>query len=142
VSSYRADATGMSGDSSDESRFVLRTFRAGLLARVGVYGIVSDSVVQRRREIGIRIALGTQRRNIVMATMQNEMSAVTLRGVVGFVSSVSLARVYADLLYGLHGTDYPSAALAFIVLSCVSLVSSLIPILRVIRASVTHLLVE
>lgn len=115
---------------------------AGLLACVGVYGIVSDSVVQRRREMGIRMALGAQRWNILKVAIQNEMAAVMLGGAVGFVFSLGMARVYAHLLYGLHGTDYSSAAIALIVLACITIASSLIPTLRVIKVSVAHLLIE
>jgi putative ABC transport system permease protein len=113
---------------------------AGVLAGVGVYGLVSDSAVQRRREMGIRMALGAQRRNILIVTMQNEMSAVALGGIMGLLCAIGLARVYARTLYGLHATDYLSAAMAFVVLSCVTLASSLIPILRSMKVSVARLL--
>jgi putative ABC transport system permease protein len=113
---------------------------AGVLAGVGVYGLVSDSVVQRRRQMGIRMALGARQRNILIVTIQNEMSAVALGGIIGFVCSIGLARAYAHTLYGLQATDYLSAAMAFAVLSCVTLASSLVPVLRATKVSVARLL--
>lgn len=115
---------------------------AGLLACVGVYGIVSDSVVQRRREMAIRMALGAQRWNILSVAIHKEMRAVILGGVIGLFFSLGLARVYAHLLYGLHGTDYRSMATAFLILSSVTLSSGLLPVLRVVKVPVAHLLLE
>lgn len=115
---------------------------AGLLACVGVYGVVSDSVVQRKREMGIRMALGAQRWNILKVSIQNEIGAVMLGGAVGFVVSLGMARVYAHLLYGLQGIDYPSALTALVVLSSVTIASSFVPVLRVIKVSVAKLLLE
>lgn len=66
------------------------------------------------------MALGAQRGNVVLLTMQGEMSAVMLGGFVGLLFSVSLAHAYAHLPYGLQGIDYISATAALVGLSSVS----------------------
>jgi hypothetical protein len=115
---------------------------AGLLASVGVYGLVSDSVVQRRREIGIRMALGAQRNNVLFLMIKGEMRAVTLGGFFGILFSLGMTRVYAHLLYGLQGIDFLSVATAFAILISVSLATSIIPTMTATRAPVTELLGE
>lgn len=115
---------------------------AGLLACVGAYGLVSDSVVQRRREMGIRMALGAQRQSILVVAMQNEMAAVGLGGCVGLVLSIGLTHVCAHILYGLGGTDYASVAIAFILLCSVSWASSVFPAAKLIGIPIARLLNE
>lgn len=115
---------------------------AGLLVSVGFYGLVSDSVIERRREMGIRMALGAQRRNILIVTMQNEMSAMLLGGMSGLLLCIALATVYAHLLYGLRGLDYGSIASAFILLCGASAASSLLPVSRLSNIPIARLLLE
>ncbi|HTU33386.1 MAG TPA: FtsX-like permease family protein [Candidatus Acidoferrum sp.] len=115
---------------------------AGLLACVGAYGLVSDSVVQRRREMGIRMALGAQRQNVLVLAMRNEIAAVGLGGCVGLVLSLELTHVYAHILYRLSGTDYVSVAVAFILLCSVSWASSFVPAAKVIGIPIARLLAE
>ncbi|MGH9744352.1 MAG: FtsX-like permease family protein, partial [Candidatus Acidiferrum sp.] len=115
---------------------------AGLLAAVGVYGLVSDTVVQRRREIGIRMALGAQRRSVLLLIIQGEMSAITLGGFLGIALSFGLMHVYAHFLYGLQGIDFLSLTTALAVLISVSLATSIIPAMTAAQAPVTELLGE
>lgn len=115
---------------------------AALLATVGVYGLVSDSVVQRRREIGIRIALGALRRNVLLLIVHGEMSAVTAGALLGILLSLGVMRLYVHLLYGLSGMDFVSLALAFCILVSASLATSVVPALRTADAPVTELLNE
>jgi putative ABC transport system permease protein len=115
---------------------------AGFLASVGVYGLVSDSVVQRRREIGIRMALGAQPKSVLFLMIQGEMSAVTLGGFLGLLVSLGMMHVYVHLLYGLQGIDFLSVATAFAILISVSLATSIFPTLNATQATITKLLVE
>jgi len=115
---------------------------AGFLASVGVYGLVSDSVVQRRREIGIRMALGAQRKSVLFLMIQGEMSAVTLGAFLGVLFSLGMIHVYVHLLYGLQGIDFLSLATAFAILISVSLATSIVPTLNATQAPVTKLLSE
>src|SRR5260370_40298046 len=73
------------GDAKTGPRFTMLVFSvfvvfACFLASVGVYGLVSDSIAQRRREIGIRMALGAQRKTVLRLITQGEMSAILLGG--------------------------------------------------------------
>jgi putative ABC transport system permease protein len=113
---------------------------AGFLASVGVYGLVSDSVVQRRREIGIRMALGAQQKSVLFLIIQGEMSAVMLGGFLGMLFSLGMIHVYVHLLYGLQGVDFLSLATAFAILISVGLATSIVPTLNATRAPVTKLL--
>lgn len=115
---------------------------AGFLASVGVYGLVSDCVVQRRREIGIRMALGAQPKSVLFLMIQGEMSAVTLGGFLGVLFSLGMIHVYVHLLYGLQGIDFLSLAIAFAILISVSLATSIAPTLNATHAQVTKLLNE
>ena len=134
-------------DATIGPRFVMFLFSmfgvfAGFLASVGVYGLVGDSVAQRRREIGIRMALGAQRESVVYLVTRDEMSAVILGGLFGFVSSVGLAHVTAHLMYGLRGIDILSVAAAFAVLCLIGVTTSLIPTLGLTRVPPADLLTE
>jgi ABC-type antimicrobial peptide transport system permease subunit len=115
---------------------------AGFLASLGVYGLVSDSVAQRRREIGIRMALGAQRRSVVYLVTLGEMSSIILGGFLGLVLSVGLAHAYTYLLYGLRGVDFLSVAVAFVVLCLVSLTTSVVPTLRATQVPLANLLAD
>ena len=115
---------------------------AGLLACIGAYGLVSDSVVQRRREMGIRMALGAQRQNVLALAMRNEMAAVALGGCLGLLFCLGLAHVYAHMLYGLGATDYASVAVAFVLLCSVSWASSVVPAAKLIGIPIARLLNE
>src|ERR1700747_3582046 len=115
---------------------------AGFLASVGVYGLVSDSVAQRRREIGIRMAFCAQRRSVVYIVTLGEMSSIILGEFLGLVLSVGLAHMCAYLLYGLQGIDFLSVAVAFVILCLVSLTTSVVPALRATQVPLSNLLVE
>ena len=112
------------------------------MATVGVYGLVSDSVVERRREIGIRVALGALRRNVLLLMVHGEMSAVTAGALLGILLSLGVMRFYVHLLYGLPGMDFGSLTLAFCILISASLATSVVPALRAADAPVTALLNE
>jgi putative ABC transport system permease protein len=104
----------------------------------GMFG----AFAQRRREMGIRMALGAQRKSVLLLMMQGEMSAVMVGGILSLPLTLGMARVYERLLYGLQGTDFLSVILAFVVLSLVSLTSSIVPTWRATEAPLTNLLLE
>ncbi len=115
---------------------------ACVLAAVGVYGLVADSVAQRRREMGIRMALGAQRKGVLLLMMRAEMGAVLLGGIFSIPLMLGLARAYDRLLYGLPGFDFLSVTMAFVVLCSVGLASSMVPTLRAMEAPLSKLLAE
>jgi predicted permease len=101
-----------------------------LLALIGIYGVTSYLVTQRRREIGIRLALGAQRADVLRLFLQRGMAVVAVGLAAGLLTATALARLVSSLLFGVGGRDpvaYGSAALA---LALVSLIANYIPALR------------
>jgi predicted permease len=101
-----------------------------LLAMVGVYGITSHSVAQRRREIGIRVALGALRRQVLGMAVRQSLGPAMLGAVIGLVVAAGVAQLLTGLLYGIAAIDPVSFAGAAIALALVALVASLIPAKR------------
>jgi ABC-type antimicrobial peptide transport system permease subunit len=106
---------------------------AVLLAAVGIHGLIATTVVERSREIGIRVALG--------ATMTNALRALALPGIVlalagtaiGIAVSLALARLLQHYVWGVSTTDPVTFAAVAALLPAVATVASLIPALRILR---------
>lgn len=123
------------GDSIANRRFemdllVLFAASALLLAGLGVYGVVTYSVVQRQREIGLRLALGAQRENIYGLVLRDGLAPVVMGAAAGVALAFGLARLAASLLFGVSPYD-PWIALASIcVLIAVGAAGCLLPARR------------
>jgi len=104
-----------------------------LLAAVGIYGVLSYSVSERTREIGIRMALGATRGRVLRAIMR-EGAIISAAGVlVGVAGSLALMRFTRDLLFGISPTD-PATYIAIpLMLFAVALCATLIPAGRATR---------
>lgn len=95
---------------------LLLTIFAGtalLLAAIGLYGVISYSVAQRTRELGIRVALGAQRNQILKLVVGQGMTLVAIGVLLGLATSIGLTRLMSSLLFGVTATD----PLTFAVLS-------------------------
>ena len=101
-----------------------------VLAAVGIYGVMSYSVAQRTREIGIRMALGAQRSDVLKMTVKQGLRLVGAGVLIGLAAAFVLTRVMSSLLFGVSATD----PLTFIsisgILILVAVLASYIPALR------------
>ncbi|MCC7033472.1 MAG: ABC transporter permease [Acidobacteria bacterium] len=104
-----------------------------LLAALGIYGVLSYSVSQRTREIGLRMALGSSGRQTVGLVVRHSLMLVAIGGALGLVAAVFLARTMAGVLYGVGPFDVPAFALSLVVLLLAGIGASLLPALRATR---------
>lgn len=121
--------------SLDQRRFSLVIFgffaiTALLLATMGIYGVTAYVVAQRTHEIGIRIALGAQMRDVLKLILGKAMSLVLIGAIIGLVGAYAATRVMANLLFGVTPTDFSTFAAVPIGLLVVALVACFIPARR------------
>lgn len=121
--------------SLDQRRFSLVIFgffgiTALLLAAMGIYGVTAYTVAQRTQEIGLRIALGAQMRDVLNLMLRKAMSLVLIGAVVGLVGAYAVTRVMSNLLFGVTPTDLTTFIVVPLVLLLVALLACLIPALR------------
>jgi ABC-type antimicrobial peptide transport system permease subunit len=108
-------------------------FLAVLLAAIGLYGVFSYAVVQRTNEIGIRMALGAQRADVVRMIMR-EAGVVLLLGLVAGVGiALAATQLAASLLFGLKPRDQLTLILSVFILSLVAALASYVPAYRASR---------
>jgi predicted permease len=101
-----------------------------LLAMMGVYGVVSYTVAQRTPEIGIRIALGAQGRDVLRLILAQGLKPVAIGSVIGLIAALALGRVLSSLLYGVKATDPVTFVIVVLLLSFVALVACYLPARR------------
>ena len=103
------------------------------LAAIGLYGVLSYGVVQRTRELGIRIAIGATRERILWLVLREAGWVLGLGIVAGLGSAWALGRVVSSLLFGIAPTDPASIAIAIVVLSSAAALAAWIPARRASR---------
>jgi putative ABC transport system permease protein len=105
-----------------------------LLAAVGVYGLMSFEVNQRRREMAIRVALGARRRTVITTVVGDGVGIATAGLVAGVVPALSSVPVLRSLIFGVTPYDLTTIAAAVATLSAVAILACLPPALRACRA--------
>lgn len=106
-----------------------------VLAGVGIYGVMSYSVAQRTREIGIRMALGAQRGAVLKLAVGYGMKLVIIGIVVGLIAAFALTRVMSTLLFGVTATDPVTFTLISLLLVAVAALASYIPARRATKVN-------
>ena len=101
-----------------------------LLAALGLYGVIACAVAERRREIGIRIALGARPANVI-AMIMSQTGWLLLAGMgIGLTAALALGRFVQSLLYGVVPNDAVAIAAAVLALGLTALVASYVPARR------------
>jgi len=98
-----------------------------LLAACGIYGVLAYMVTQRRREIGVRMALGAQRRDVLSLVIGQGLKLVLIGAVLGIVAALALTRVIQSLLYGVKPTNPPTFTAVLLLLVGVALLACWLP---------------
>jgi putative ABC transport system permease protein len=101
-----------------------------LLSSVGIYGVVSYIVTQRTREIGIRVALGAQRSDVLRLVLQRGAKMTAIGILVGLAVSFALSHLLSTLLYGVSPHDTVTIIAVPAVLAAVSLTATYLPARR------------
>ena len=105
------------------------------LAALGIYGTVAYSVTQRTREIGIRLALGAQREDVLRLVLGQGARLTAVGLVVGLVVAVGLGRLLTALLYGVKATDPATLIAVVFVLGAAAFLASYLPARRAMRVN-------
>jgi putative ABC transport system permease protein len=115
--------------------FLIASFSALalILATIGLFGVIAYAVSQRTREIGIRMALGAQKSQILAMVMNRGIRITLLGTALGLVGSLLLSRTLATVLFDVRPTDVSTYAVLFVVLSVTAMLATFVPALRATR---------
>jgi len=101
-----------------------------ILAAVGIYGVMAYGVSQRTHEIGLRIALGAQTRDVLKLIVKQGMALAMIGVAIGLIASYALTRLIKTLLFGVSATDPLTFVVIALLLTFVALLAALIPARR------------
>jgi len=106
---------------------------AMLLASIGIYGVMSYSVTQRSRELGIRMALGAARGRVLALVVGQGMALAGAGIAIGLVAAFALTRLLTSQLFGVGATDAPTFTIVSALLVAIALLATLLPAMRATR---------
>src|SRR3989449_9292468 len=98
-----------------------------LLAAIGTYGVLSYMVTERRREIGIRVALGATRSHVLTQIMKQGLQVTAMGVTIGLAGALAVNRLIASLLFGVQPTDTVTIAFVIATITVVAVVASWFP---------------
>jgi putative ABC transport system permease protein len=104
-----------------------------LLASLGLYGVISYLVGQRTQEIGVRLALGAQRRDVLRLVLNHGMKMALSGVALGLVAALGLTRLLAKMVYGVSTTDPATFTVIALLLALVALLACFVPAQRATR---------
>ena len=104
-----------------------------LLAALGIYGVISYNVSERTHEIGIRLALGARRANIMRMVLRQALTLAATGAAVGLIAAIVVSRLMSGLLYGVQPTDPWTFAGVALLLVLVGLLACYVPARRAVR---------
>jgi putative ABC transport system permease protein len=124
--------------SAAERLFVMRLLAgfaivAVLLAAIGLYGVVSYGVAQRTREVGVRVALGAQRRDVLRLVLSGGLSLIGAGVALGLAAAFMTTRLLGALVFGVSPVDPLTFAAAATLLTVVALLAHWVPVRRALR---------
>jgi predicted permease len=106
-----------------------------VLASIGLYGVISYLVGQRTQELGIRLALGAQRKDIFRLVLSHGMKMALVGVALGLIAAFALTRVVSRLLYGVSATDLPTFAVIASLVTAVAVLACVIPARRATKVN-------
>ena len=126
------------GGALSEAKFSLLLFGlfAGLalvLAAIGIYGVMATTVTQRAHEIGLRMAMGAQNRDVLRLIIGQGMSMVLIGLAAGLAAALALTRLMSTLLFRVSPTDPITLALITLLLAAVALLACYLPARRAMK---------
>jgi ABC-type antimicrobial peptide transport system permease subunit len=104
-----------------------------VLATTGVYGMLAYAVSQRTREIGIRVAIGARRSNIIQLVLRRAAVIVMTASLVGAALALTLGRFFTPILYGVSPKDPATYALALALMGAIGAIACYVPTRRALR---------
>jgi putative ABC transport system permease protein len=126
------------GQTLSQSRFntlLLGAFAAVaiILAGVGIYGVIAYGVAQRTKEIGIRMALGAQQRQMLCMILRQSLTMAAIGIIVGLVGALAATRLLTALLFGVGATDLPTYFIVITLLAGAALLAGFVPARRAMK---------
>jgi ABC-type antimicrobial peptide transport system permease subunit len=104
-----------------------------ILASIGIYGVTAYMVTQRTREIGVRLALGAQRIDVLVMVLREGLSLTLLGAAVGLLLAGAMSRVLADFLFGIRPVDAVTFGSAVVLFTATALAACVVPARRAVR---------
>jgi putative ABC transport system permease protein len=106
---------------------------AVILAATGVYGMLAYAISRRTREIGIRVAIGASRANVLSLVLRRALVIVGAASVVGVALALAVGKFFAPVLYGVNPRDPATYLLALTLMAAIGLIACYIPARRALR---------